>query len=214
MENFTPADVDLSNYLQNTFGCCEFEHAIELIVRYLQDPNRNAGWLGGYEPGIGWKKKFRVGTIYNLDATMFAMLCAAGWICNAWFPKGSFVASPELVDRLRFPDQEPKPHTYMSWSINITGTLSGVRLKVAADTNIPPGIKSDLLAIIDEPNARSGGITIVGSGHAGGGHGYINSLKTERVELALESAPLPEPAATESPAAPAGDGNPFPAKAS
>jgi hypothetical protein len=97
----------------------------------------------------------------------------------------------------------------MSWSINITGALSGVRLKVAADTNLPPGIKSTLLAIIDEPQPRSNGITIKGSGHSGGGYGYVNELKTERIEIEAP-APLPEPAAPE--AAPAGDGNPFPAK--
>jgi hypothetical protein len=97
----------------------------------------------------------------------------------------------------------------MSWSINVTGTLAGVRAKVAADSQIPAGIKATVFDIIDEPNNRTAGITVRGNGHSGGGYGSIGELKVERVELALEP-PLPVPVPPE-PAK--GDGNPFPAKA-
>lgn len=93
----------------------------------------------------------------------------------------------------------------MSWSINVTGTLSGVRRKIEGDKNIPAGIKATLFEIIDEPNARTGGITVKGSGHSGGGYGYINELKAERVELELTSAPAP----AEAPPAAYPDGNPL-----
>jgi hypothetical protein len=103
----------------------------------------------------------------------------------------------------------------MSWSINVTGTLSGVRAKVAADKQIPAGIKAAVFDIIDEPNARTAGITVRGHGHSGGGYGSVGELKVERIELALEQAPIPvavPPAASTNPTPPAGDGNPFPAK--
>ncbi len=97
-----PSDVDLSKKLQGYFGCVEFEDAICWIVRFLADDTRYANIpasLYGHGPA-GWGKKIRLETIPNIDPTMFAMLCAAGWLQNCWFPKGAFTVTDAFIKRL------------------------------------------------------------------------------------------------------------------
>lgn len=37
----------------------------------------------------------------GINPVIFAMLCAAGWISNTWFPKGSFQVSKDFIERLK-----------------------------------------------------------------------------------------------------------------
>ena len=100
---FSPKHVDLSNGLQSTFGCCEFESAACEILRYLNDDSRPYvkcdPWMGHQADGKGWDKPFRIQSL-EINPTMFAMLCACGWITACWFPKGIFTVSNDFVDRL------------------------------------------------------------------------------------------------------------------
>lgn len=100
-----PKDVDLKDGLLSTFGCAEFEEAAVQIILFLADETRSAGipeWLFGNGPATGWGKKLTIDTLVDrgVDDHWFAMLCAAGWLENAWFPKGSFVVSERFVKRL------------------------------------------------------------------------------------------------------------------
>ncbi len=107
-----PGDIDLSKRLQGYFGCVEFEDALIWIIKYLADNHRNAGipeTLYGNGPA-GWGKKIRIETIPNISPTMFAMLCAAGWLQNSWFPKGAFTVTADFIKRLESgpPSRQPK----------------------------------------------------------------------------------------------------------
>ena len=64
----------------------EFEKAISTIIRWLA------------EHGDSWDTQFRIDTILDISPTMFAMLCAAGWIANWFFPKGSFIIAAQTVN--------------------------------------------------------------------------------------------------------------------
>lgn len=86
----------------------------------------------------------------------------------------------------------------MSWSINVVGPRSAVKAKVQADQYIPPGLKQTIAEICDDKTASSAnGIRVEGSGHSGGGTGYINSLKVEPITILAEEtrgfAPVAEP---------------------
>src|SRR5258706_9707187 len=99
---FLPKDVDLSKNLQGKFGCVEFEKAAIEIINYLKDDTKKlnlAEWLGN--DGTGWEKKFKIHTIPNIDPTLFAMLCDAGWLTHTWFPKGTFTVSKDFIKRLQ-----------------------------------------------------------------------------------------------------------------
>jgi hypothetical protein len=47
---------------------------------------------------MGWKKIFKIDIISS--PTLFAMMCAAGWIVNNWFPKGTFTVSDAFIERV------------------------------------------------------------------------------------------------------------------
>ena len=87
--------------LLSCFGMMEFEREIAKIIEYLADDNQKLDFSKsmGWEVGEGWEKKFCMDTL-DIDPVWFAMLCAAGWICNTYFPKGSFMLSPGAVKRL------------------------------------------------------------------------------------------------------------------
>lgn len=100
---FAPDDVDLSGHLRSAFGCVEFEDAAMQIVYFLRDGYRNAGIAEsryGNGPG-GWGKKIEVHTINSISPSMFAMLCAAGWLENVFFPKGAFQVTKAFIKRLK-----------------------------------------------------------------------------------------------------------------
>jgi hypothetical protein len=104
--NFDPDDIDLSDGFKNTFGMCEYERAAVRIIEYLKsDSNPLEGsWLKDmYDPYIDkdnqkWTKIFTPDILG--DTTLFAMLCAAGWISNNYFPKGTFYVSEDFIKRL------------------------------------------------------------------------------------------------------------------
>ena len=103
-----PKDVDLSDKLQKVFGCFEVEDAACRILRFLADnskvipghPSLGSGHAPDFTPILGWDKSFRIDTIPGISPTMFAMLCAAGWIVNTWFPKGTFRVSDAFKERI------------------------------------------------------------------------------------------------------------------
>lgn len=97
-----PTEIDLSELLVGTFGCIEFEDAACVLVRFLSSEASQRSipaWLDHNPNGKGWEKSFYMRDL-PIDSTLFAMLCAAGWIQNYWFPKGSFVVSQDFVSRL------------------------------------------------------------------------------------------------------------------
>jgi hypothetical protein len=94
--------VVISDKLGGLFGCCEFEVAAERIIAFLLDDARRAHipeWLQ-YDDDSGWRKKILISTIPEIAPSMFAALCAAGWLKHTWFPKGSFVVSQAFIDRV------------------------------------------------------------------------------------------------------------------
>lgn len=94
-----PCEVDLSDGLQSTFGIVEFEKAACHIIRYLCDDSFKVETFG-FELGEGWEKKFSMETFTEIDAPLFAMMCAAGWVRCSYFPKRLFTVSEEFVLRL------------------------------------------------------------------------------------------------------------------
>jgi len=97
-----PMGVDVSEGLLGTLGLCEFEKAGVAILRYLADDSKQpeiAEWQG--ERGEGWEKKMTVNSIEGVGPTLFAMLCASGWLENSWFPKGWFVVSKAFIERVK-----------------------------------------------------------------------------------------------------------------
>ena len=71
--------------LLSTFGLSEYETAMSEILKWLADN------------GDDWKE-FRMNVID--EPVIFAMICAAGWIENNYFPKGTFFISQEAIKRL------------------------------------------------------------------------------------------------------------------
>jgi hypothetical protein len=139
MNTFEPRHVDLSTRLQGGFGCVEFEDAIIEIVKYLADDSRNAGigeWCHGNGPN-GWGKKLRIDTIPAVSPTMFAMLCGAGWLENCWFPKGAFVVTKALIERLekKFAAGEMRSQAVTEGKLNEIITTPSSETKAAPRTS-------------------------------------------------------------------------------
>jgi len=97
----TPKDY-AGHSLQNMFGMMEYEQAIETILRYLADDEAKipAKYVWGWDLGTGWKKLFRIDTFDSVSCELFAMLCAAGWITENYFPKYTFRLSGKTIARL------------------------------------------------------------------------------------------------------------------
>lgn len=74
--------------LLSCFGVREYELAIGKIVC----------WLANH--GDNWQESFQVDTFPSISPTLFAMLCAAGWIRTGYFPKGVFALSDTAIERL------------------------------------------------------------------------------------------------------------------
>lgn len=105
LKNFQPQDVDLSNTLQSTFGEISFEEAAVKIVKFLIDPNISSdiSLCLMYEKPVkkGWRKLFSITDFEpEIGPSLFAMLCASGWIINCWFPKHAFLVSDAFIIRL------------------------------------------------------------------------------------------------------------------
>lgn len=92
----------LGDELLSTFGMREYEWAIADIIKWLASDEKIKLYPGqeGYDTGAGWRKLFRINTFPKIDAPLFAMLCAAGWIENNYFPKYTFWLSEAAVKRL------------------------------------------------------------------------------------------------------------------
>lgn len=92
----------LGNELLSTFGMREFEWAIRDIIKWLASDShiKMPVYLDYGNDGEGWDKLFAINTFPEIDASMFAMLCAAGWIENTFFPKGTFKLSRGAIKRL------------------------------------------------------------------------------------------------------------------
>jgi hypothetical protein len=106
----------------------------------------------------------------------------------------------------------------MSWGINYTGTLAGVKAKLATDLshgNIPQFIADAINAVIDDTaanNPSNTGVSVESWGHLGGGSSSVGKLEIQPLYLFVD-----QPAATVAPApvvtsdipvAPVTDGNP------
>jgi hypothetical protein len=96
----SPKDV-VGKELLSCFGMMEYEVAIAKILVYLADDNQKLEFRDsfGWSAGEGWEKKIKMDTI-DIHPSLFAMLCASGWISNTYFPKGSFVLSKDAIERL------------------------------------------------------------------------------------------------------------------
>jgi hypothetical protein len=93
----------------------------------------------------------------------------------------------------------------MSFSIDRTGTRSGVANSVNSELYVPQQIKDLVTAIANASNPSQNGLHVKTSGHVDStGGGNIYELKIEPVSLLLDPvapAPLAPPAVWEAPAA-------------
>ena len=103
-----PKEINLDEGpLSSTFGCREFEDAIAEIVKFLADDSRETkrDFLVSESElppkGTGWKKEFRPEDIPSVDAFMFIMIAAAGWISNCWSPKWTFRISKYAIQKIQ-----------------------------------------------------------------------------------------------------------------
>lgn len=77
----------------------------------------------------------------------------------------------------------------MSWSIKVVGIRSVVKAKVQAEQYMPAGLKQTIAEICDDKTGSStNGISVEGSGHSGGGTGYINSLIVQPISILTEES--------------------------
>ena len=97
-----PSEIDTSKNFIGTFGCIEFEAAAVKLVKFLTEADDNGvdTWLVGKEDQKdSWERIFRMYMV-GIEPTMFAMLCACGWIEASWFPKYAFYVSEKFVERV------------------------------------------------------------------------------------------------------------------
>jgi hypothetical protein len=102
MKDFSLKDIFLPDrghgVLSSTFGWYEFEEAALKIIEYLQDDSRQA-IKSDDEDFTGWYKRFLIDTI-EIEPVIFAMMCASGFIENAWCPNYFFTVSDTFIERI------------------------------------------------------------------------------------------------------------------
>jgi hypothetical protein len=77
------------NKLEGDFGVCEFNVAIRKILAVLKDPTND------FDINTG-----------DIDASIFAALCAAGHINHTWYPlKWRFELSEDVLKRMGLLDK-------------------------------------------------------------------------------------------------------------
>jgi hypothetical protein len=89
------------------FGLFEFEELAREILIFLKRTDVSSCLVYDTNMGFascncysGWNKQFAQKD-FPKYYDVFTMMCAAGWIQNAWFPKGSYIVSKAFIERIK-----------------------------------------------------------------------------------------------------------------
>lgn len=90
----------------------------------------------------------------------------------------------------------------MSWGIRMGGSKAAVTDQIQRDTNLPPGLKSDLISQVGSLNlAPNQAVLVESNGHVDPNYGGNGVFRIDKLTLVVEATPAASPEPTAAPSA-------------